>query len=90
MDIDLHINENHASKKARYIKNILYGGIDGIITTFSIIAASYGVGLDIKIIIALGVSNLIADGISMGYGDYINENKYILSEYEKEKYEHLK
>ena len=34
-----HIEENHASQKAKYVKNIIYGGLDGIITTFSIIAA---------------------------------------------------
>ena len=90
MDIREHIEENHAGKSAKYIKNIIYGGLDGIITTFAIIAASVGANLDSKYIIAIGFANLFADGISMGVGDYLSsyfEHKYILSEKEKEEYE---
>lgn len=90
MDIRDHIEENHAGKSAKYIKNIVYGGLDGIITTFAIIAASVGANLNSKYIIAIGFANLFADGISMGLGDYLSsyfEHKYILSEKEKEEYE---
>lgn len=91
MDIQEHLESHHAKNSAKYIKNIIYGGIDGIITTFSIIAACFGAELDIKYIIAMGFANLIADGFSMGFGDYISsyfETKYILSEKEKESYEY--
>ena len=87
-----HIEENHASQKAKYVKNIIYGGLDGIITTFSIIAAAVGANLEMKTIIAMGVANLIADGLSMGLGDYLSshfENKYINSEKAKEEYEYI-
>lgn len=87
MDIKLHIESHHAKSSAKYIKNIIYGGIDGIITTFSIIAACFGANLSIKYVISMGVANLIADGFSMGFGDYISsffEAKYILSEANKE------
>ena len=87
-----HIEENHASQKAKYVKNIIYGGLDGIITTFSIIAAAVGANLEMITIIAMGVANLIADGLSMGLGDYLSshfENKYINSEKEKEEYEYI-
>ena len=87
-----HLEENHASQKAKYVKNIIYGGLDGIITTFSIIAAAVGANLEMKTIIAMGVANLIADGLSMGLGDYLSsyfENKYINSEKEKEEYEYI-
>ena len=50
INLNNHLEENHASQKAKYIKNIIYGGIDGIITTFSIIAAAYGANLQIKYI----------------------------------------
>ena len=72
MDIKLHIESHHAKSSAKYIKNIIYGGIDGIITTFSIIAACFGANLSIKYVISMGVANLIADGFSMGFGDYIS------------------
>ena len=87
-----HIEENHASQKAKYVKNIIYGGLDGIITTFSIIAAAVGANLEMKTIIAMGVANLIADGLSMGLGDYLSshfENKYIYSEKAKEEHEYI-
>jgi vacuolar iron transporter family protein len=90
MDIQSHLESHHAKSSAKYIKNIIYGGIDGIITTFSIIAACFGADLNIKYIIAMGFANLIADGFSMGFGDYISsffESKYILSEANKESIE---
>lgn len=86
-----HINENHANESGKYVKNIIFGGLDGIITTFSIIAASYGAGFEIKVIIIMGIANLIADGISMGMGDFLSsyyENLYIISEKEKEEKEY--
>lgn len=87
-----HIESDHALLSGRYIKNIVYGGLDGIITTFSIIAAAYGVGFEIKLIIIMGIANLIADGFSMGLGDFFSsyfENLYILSEKAKEDYEYI-
>ena len=63
-DLHHHIENAHASS-GRYIKNIVYGGLDGIIiTTFSIAAASYGANFEMKMIIIMGVANLIADGFS--------------------------
>ena len=91
LDINKHLEENHAGEKAKYVKNIIYGGLDGIITTFSIIAASVGASLEMKYIVALSVANLIADALSMGLGDAISsyfENKYILEERKKEEYEY--
>ena len=90
MDLGSHLEEHHADQSAKYIKNIIFGGIDGIITTFSIIAACFGSGLEIKYIIAMGAANLVADAFSMGFGDYISslfENKYIISERDKEAWE---
>ena len=58
MDIKLHLENHHAKSSAKYIKNIIYGGIDGIITTFSIIAACFGANLNIKYIIAMGFACL--------------------------------
>ena len=90
-NLEEHLEENHASEKAKFVKNIIYGGLDGIITTFSIIAAAVGANLEMKTIIAMGVANLIADGLSMGLGDYLSshfENKYINSEKSKEEYEY--
>lgn len=82
-----HLNEEHASGYAKKIKGVIFGGLDGTITTFAIIAASFGAGLEFKYVIIMGIANLIADGFSMGFGDFVSgllDRKYILSEKEKE------
>ena len=73
-----------------YTRQIIYGGLDGIITTFSIVAASVGANLDYKIVITMGFANLFADAISMGFGEYLStslENNLILEEREKKSIE---
>ena len=60
----------------------------GIITTFAIVAAVNGAGMDLNTIILMGVANLNADGISMGLGDYISskaEADAVLAEYARER-----
>ncbi len=53
-----------------YLRDWVLGGIDGVITTFAIVAGVAGAGLSSKVVIILGVANLIADGISMAAGNY--------------------
>lgn len=82
--------ENHGSIGSSYIKSIVFGGLDGIITTFSIVAAVAGASMTPEIVIMMGFANLLSDGISMGLGDYLSESaeiQYILSEKERELYE---
>ncbi|MEX2783650.1 VIT1/CCC1 transporter family protein [Streptococcus sp. H49] len=55
-----------------YAKSIVYGGMDGIITTFAVVAGSVGGNLGLAAIIVLGFSNLFADGFSMAVGDYLS------------------
>jgi len=54
------------------LKSIIYGGIDGIITMFNIIAGITGAKLNSKYIFILGLAVLISDGLSMGVGDYLS------------------
>lgn len=68
--------------KGAYVKSMVYGGLDGIITTFAVVAGVVGGALDLRIIIILGFSNLLADGFSMATGDYLS------SKSEKEYEEH--
>lgn len=56
-----------------YLGEIVYGGIDGIVTTFAVIAASAGANLSSGVVIVLGFANLIADGFSMGISAYLAE-----------------
>ena len=55
-----------------YIRSMVYGGLDGIITTFAVVSGVAGAELGSGIILILGVANLLADGFSMGTGDYLS------------------
>lgn len=46
--------------------------MDGIVTTFAVVAGAVGGNLGITPIVILGFSNLLADGFSMAVGDYLS------------------
>lgn len=52
------------------LRDIVYGGIDGSVTTFAIVAGVAGAGLSPFVIVALGLANVLADGFSMAAGNY--------------------
>ena len=55
-----------------YLGEFVYGGFDGCITTFAVVAGSVGANLDSSIIIVLGLANLLADGFAMSVGAYLS------------------
>lgn len=57
-------------KRPNYVRDWVYGGIDGAITTFVIVAGVVGAALSAKVIIILGLANLLADGFSMAASNY--------------------
>lgn len=61
----------------RFLGEFVYGSIDGIITTFSIVAGSVGGGLSRNVILILGFSNVISDGFSMGVSRYLSASAEI-------------
>lgn len=54
-----------------YLKDFVYGAVDGAVTTFAIVAGVAGAGLSAGVIIVLGFANLIADGFSMGVSNFL-------------------
>ncbi len=56
--------------QASYLRDWVYGGIDGAVTTFAIVAGSVGATLPARVILILGVANLLADGFSMAAANY--------------------
>lgn len=54
-----------------YFPDMVFGAIDGIVTTFAIIAGVYGASLSASLILILGFANLFADGFSMGVSNYV-------------------
>lgn len=59
-----------AGQKPTYVRDFVYGGIDGAITTFAIVAGVVGAALSSKVILILGLANLFADGFSMAASNY--------------------
>ncbi len=84
------VPEMHQHEQGQYIKSAIYGGLDGIITTFAVVAGVAGASLSAGIVLILGFANLIADGISMAIGDYLStkaEKEYAKAERKRESWE---
>ena len=80
-----------AHKKAgTRMKAMLFGGLDGVITTFAVVAGAGGGGLSPGVVLIMGVSSLIADALSMGVGDALSskaEAEVALREAQREAWE---
>lgn len=72
------------SRYDKYLGPFVYGGIDGCVTTFAVVAGAVGAGLESSIIIILGFANLLADGFSMSIGAYLS-SKSERTYYQKQK-----
>ena len=68
--------------RRNYLRDWIYGGIDGTITTFAIIAGVVGAGLPGAVVLVLGLANLAADGFAMGAANY-SGTKAELDEYRR-------
>jgi vacuolar iron transporter family protein len=55
-----------------YIRDMVYGANDGIITTFAVVAGVTGGALSPRAVLIVGAANLFADGLSMGVGNYLS------------------
>ncbi|KAJ9435655.1 Vacuolar iron transporter 1 [Diplonema papillatum] len=68
--------EHHSGGASDYVKSVVFGGLDGIITTFAVVAATQGASDEIgdvaKTVLILGFANLFADGFSMGFGEFLS------------------
>lgn len=60
-----------AGAKDNYLKDFVYGAIDGTVTTFAVVSGVVGAGLSNKVIIILGLANLLADGFSMAASNFL-------------------
>lgn len=56
--------------RGNYLRDWIYGGFDGTITTFAIVAGVVGASMPGSVVLVLGLANLIADGFAMGAGNY--------------------
>jgi len=79
-------NETHDAV-GDYVKSMIFGGLDGILTSFAIVAGAAGGGLPVQVVMVLGFSNIFADAFSMGMGEYLSSkahNEFVMKEKERE------
>lgn len=82
--------EEHGGLSSQYVGDFIYGGLDGIITTFAVVSGVAGANLGTNIILILGLANLFADGFSMATGAYLSstsEKEYFDKERKRESWE---
>lgn len=53
-----------------YLRDFVYGAIDGAVTTFAVVSGVAGAGLSSGVLLVLGLANLVADGFSMAVGNF--------------------
>lgn len=78
-DLKEHLKEEHKITLFQtYLKEIVYGGNDGIVTTFAVVAgftgaqAANAASLSYLTVLLFGLANLAADGTSMALGNYLS------------------
>jgi VIT1/CCC1 family predicted Fe2+/Mn2+ transporter len=96
-DFRKHIEGRHRKfSVAGYLKEIVYGGSDGIITTFAVVAGFAGAQSQavsqypVVIVLIFGFANLLADAFSMGVGNVLSvlsDKDVYKTERDKELYE---
>ena len=85
------IAERIASSNHNYIRDFIYGGIDGAVTTFAVVSGVSGAELSPSIVLILGFANLVADGFSMAASNYLGTRAEVddYRRLEKIEYRHI-
>ncbi len=65
-------SEPHGGGFGSYIHDIVYGANDGIVTTFAIVSGVNGADLSPSVVVIMGLANVLADGLSMGLGNFLS------------------
>ena len=60
-----------AGPRQNYLRDWIYGGIDGSVTTFAVVSGVVGARLSPWIILVMGFANLFADGFSMAASNFL-------------------
>lgn len=86
--LDKH-GENH-NFDTDSLKTIIFGSLDGIITIFAIVSGCVGAKITPAQVIIIGVGNLFANAISMGFSEYTSataQRDFMLAEKKREEWE---
>jgi len=60
-----------AGPRQNYLRDWIYGGIDGAVTTFAVVSGVVGARLSPWVILVMGFANLFADGFSMAASNFL-------------------
>lgn len=89
--LEEHLRKEHKiSVLSTYLKEVVYGGTDGIITTFAVVSGfagaekSQALAIPVATVLLFGFANLFADGVSMSLGNFLSTRA------EKDVYKHAK
>eukprot|EP00667_Euglena_gracilis_P026552 EG_transcript_32046 len=85
-------HEGHSAVGSSYVKTIVFGGLDGILTTFAIVSAAVGASdkIGTASVLIFGFANLFADAFAMAFGEYTSsraEIDFANAEREREEWE---
>lgn len=86
------IQSRLSNVKHNYVRDWIYGGIDGSVTTFAVVSGVAGAQLAPLIVLILGFANLVADGFSMAASNFLGTRAEI-DDYKRIKeieYKHIK
>ncbi|MGL4513484.1 MAG: VIT1/CCC1 transporter family protein [Lacipirellulaceae bacterium] len=79
-DYKAHVADHHPAAvrvrlqsptKHSYLRDFVFGAIDGIVTTFAVVSGVAGAGLSPGVVLILGAANLVGDGFSMAASNYL-------------------
>jgi VIT1/CCC1 family predicted Fe2+/Mn2+ transporter len=54
-----------------YLRDLVYGAVDGTVTTFAVVSGVAGAQLAPRIVVVMGLANVVADGFSMAIGNFL-------------------
>ncbi|CAM9345789.1 unnamed protein product, partial [Ectocarpus fasciculatus] len=72
-------------------RSIVFGGLDGILSSLTILSAAIGGQLPVRVVVIIGVSCVVANGLAVGLGEYLSSKahyKYVLAERRREQYDY--
>jgi VIT1/CCC1 family predicted Fe2+/Mn2+ transporter len=59
-----------AGPHVSYLRDLVYGGIDGAVTTLAVVAGAVGADLSARVVLIMGMANLVGDGFSMAAANF--------------------
>ena len=79
------LSKEKLHEKGMLLRDAVFASDDGLITTFAVVAGSFGASLSPSVVLILGFANLFADGVSMSTGTYLGAKSEIEYETAEEK-----